>query len=102
MGNLLNNLRDTIAQLATIELRRPENLFMHLQIFDLTLTLILKILRNIEKINDEEIPIFLFSFWRFDKTWFLLKIFLIFCEKKNKKILGCWPYMYLELYFYSS
>ena len=52
MGNLLNNLRDTIAQLATIELRRPENLIMHLQIFDLTLTLILKILRNIEKIND--------------------------------------------------
>ena len=51
MRNLLNNLRGTIAQLATIELRRP-NLFIHLQLFDLTLSLILKITRNIEEIDD--------------------------------------------------
>ena len=28
--NLPNNLRDTVAQLEGIELRRPQNLYMHL------------------------------------------------------------------------
>ena len=30
MKNLPNNLRDTVAQLEGIELRRPQNLYMHM------------------------------------------------------------------------